>query len=204
MNYPNGIKKNITKIKKERNYKNLGMNFESDINSTNEYYINKKIAFIYKKPTPIKLVKVDYKKGEIKEAYFEKPSTTDYNGIYKGHYIDFEAKETINNKGFLTSNIHKHQIEHIRNIYNEKGICFLIVRFVKLNETYLLMAKDFLEFIDNIKLSIIPIDYFKKYGYLVKNKFMPRVDYLDIISKMEDIKNGNEEKKEKSWKRKRS
>ena len=188
VNYPNGIKKNITIKKEPRNYKNLGMNLESDINSTNEYYINKEIAFIYKKPTPIKLVKVDYKKGEIKEAYFEKPSTTDYNGIYKGKYIDFEAKETINNKGFPLSNIHKHQIQHIRNITKENGICFLLVRFTKINETYLLMAKEFLAFIDNNKKTIVPIEYFREKGYKIKDKFSPRVDYLEIVSKMEEYK----------------
>ena len=184
VNYPSGIKKNSAK-EKIVNHKNLGMNLESDINSTNEYYIEKKRAYIYKKPTPIKLVKVDYKKGEIKEAYFEKPSTTDYNGIYKGKYIDFEAKETVNIKGFPLKNIHTHQIEHIRNIYNEGGICFLIIRFTVLNITYLLLAKDFISFIDNNEKSIIPIEYFKKYAYKIKDKFTPRVDYLEIIDNME-------------------
>ena len=187
MNYPNGIKKNVTTQIKVNNHKNLGMNLESDINSTNEYYSNKGVAYIYKKPTPIKLVKVDYKKGEIKEAYFEKPSTTDYNGIYRGRYIDFEAKETINQRGFPLNNIHKHQIEHIRNIHKENGICFLIVRFIKLNETYILFAKDFLTYIDNNKTSIIPITVFRDKGYKIKEKFIPRVDYLEIIKEMEDL-----------------
>ena len=186
MNYPTGIKKEISnKNKITRNYKNLGMDLENDINSTNEYYISKKKAYIYKKPTPIKLVNVDYKKGEIKEAYFERPSTTDYNGIYRGKYIDFEAKETINKIGFPLVNIHKHQINHIRNIVNEKGICFLIVRFIKYNETYVLMAKDFLNYIDSNNKRIVPIEYFRKYGYKINDKFIPRVDYLEIIDKLE-------------------
>ena len=95
MNYPGGIK--IKNISKEINYKNRGMTLENDINKTNEYYKEIEKAYIYKKPTPIKIVKVDYpsrEKAIIKEAYFTIPSTTDYNGLYKGKYIDFEAKET--------------------------------------------------------------------------------------------------------------
>ena len=188
MNYPSGIKKESQEKKNTlKEYKNLGMNLENDINSTNDFYISKSKAYIYKKPTPIKLVKVDYKKGLIKEAYFEKPSTTDYNGIYRGKYIDFEAKETINKKGFPLVNIHKHQIEHIRNINKEKGICFLIVRFTKLNVTYVLLAKDFISFIDNNKKAIIPIEYFEEVAYQVPDKFTPRVDYLEIIDKLEDF-----------------
>ncbi len=187
MNYPNGIKKSLLPMNKKIAYKNRGMNLENDINSTNEFYIEKEIAFIYKKPTPIKLVKVDYKNKKINEAYFDMPSTTDYNGIYNGKYIDFEAKETINIKGFPIINIHIHQINHLRNILKANGICFLIVRFTKINETYLLMGKDFIEYIDNIGKSIIPISYFKDKGHLIKEKFKPRVDYLDIIKKMEDL-----------------
>ncbi len=189
MNYPNGIKKEKTVLKNKQDivYKNRGMNLENDINATNQYYRENKKAFIYKKPTPIKLVKVDYKKRRINEAYFDMPSTTDYNGIYHEKYIDFEAKETVSLRGFPLVNIHKHQIEHIRNIYEAHGICFLIVRFTKLNKTYLLMAKDFITYLDNNKKSFIPIEYFKEKGYLIKDKYLPRVDYLEILSDVEDV-----------------
>ncbi len=187
MNYPNGIKKNTLSIKQKQSYKNRGMDLESDINLTNNYYIDKDKAFIYKKPTPIKLVKVDYKMRKINEAYFDMPSTTDYNGIYNGKYIDFEAKETISTKGFPIANIHIHQINHLKNIIKAKGICFLIVRFTKLNETFLLMGKDFINYIDNNKKSIVPIDYFKEKGYLIKEKYNPRIDYLSIIDKVEEL-----------------
>ena len=113
MNYPNGIKKNY-KISTS----NRGMDLEEDINESNLYYRNNDIAIIYKKPTPITINKVDYKSrtdAVITEAHFIIPSTTDYNGIYKGKYIDFEAKETRKNY-FPLANIHKHQIEHLKKI----------------------------------------------------------------------------------------
>ena len=117
MNYPNGIKKENFQEKKQKeiNYKNRGMTLESELNSSNEYYREIDKAYIYKKPTPIKIVKVDYPsrdKAVIKEAYFTIPSTTDYNGIYKGKYIDFEAKETKSKSSFSLANIHPHQIKH--------------------------------------------------------------------------------------------
>ena len=185
MNYPNGIKKpNQKKEKRNINYKNRGMTLEEDINISNEYYIEINKAFIYKKPTPIKITKVDYPsrdKAVIKEAFFTIPSTTDYNGLYRGKYIDFEAKETKSKTSFSLSNIHKHQIKHIRNIFNNSGIAFLIVRFTTLNETYLLMANDFINFIDNNNRKSIPIEYFKEHAFLLKDGYKPRIDYLEVI-----------------------
>ena len=90
------------------------MNLEYDLNITNEYYRTIAKAYIYKKPTPIKLVKVDYKHNKINEAYFDMPSTTDYNGLYKGKYIDFEAKETTNKTSFPLNNIHCAPIKTFR------------------------------------------------------------------------------------------
>ena len=186
MNYPGGIKKDNNYIIKEINYKNRGMNLENDINITNKYYIDNDIAYIYKKPTPIKVVKAEYKNNirVIKEAYYSEPSTTDYNGIYKGYYIDYEAKETKNKTKFPLSNIHLHQINHIRNIVKENGICFLIIRFTSLNKTYLLKGIDLLNFIDNNKLSAIPINYIEEHGMLIKDKYLKRVDYLEIVDKL--------------------
>ena len=157
------------------------MALEKELNDTNKYYLENDIAVVYKKPTPIKVVKQINEK--IINAYFEKPSTTDYNGLYKGKYIDFEAKETKQTTSFPLNNIHPHQINHIKNILNHQGICFLIVRFTKLNETYLLFAKDFLDFTNNYSRKSIPLDYFKTKGYLIKDKLKPKIDYLEIINK---------------------
>lgn len=183
MRYPNGIvkdkKNNIT-------YSNRGMNLESDINITNEYYLNNDIAVIYKKPTPITINKVNYPSridAVITEAYFKTPSTTDYNGIYKGKYIDFEAKETKLNS-FPLSNIHKHQIDHLKRIVDHGGIGFIIVSFTKYNEVFLLEAKYLFDYINNNDKKSIPIDFFKEKGYVIKYNYSPRLDYLSIIDNL--------------------
>ena len=189
MNYPNGIKKEKqdemnTEFIKHMNHQNRGMTLESDINSSNEYYREIDKAYIYKKPTPIKITKVDYPsrdKTVIKEAFFTIPSTTDYNGIYKGKYIDFEAKETKSKTSFSLSNIHSHQITHLNNISRHKGISFLIVRFTSLDETYLLETKYLMEFINNNERKSIPLEYIKENGYILKDGYRPRIDYLRII-----------------------
>lgn len=180
MKYPSGIKLNTTK---NITYNNRGMNLEEDINITNKYYIENDIAFIYKKPTPIQITKVDYSRNNaiIKEAYFKEPSTTDYNGLYKGHYIDFEAKETESKTSFPLSNIHKHQIKHIENVCKHGGIGFLIIRFNKLNKTFLLPGKYLIHFIETNQRKSIPLDYFNEKAYLIEEKYIPRIDYLKIV-----------------------
>ena len=193
MNYPGGIK--IKNISKEINYKNRGMTLENDINKTNEYYKEIEKAYIYKKPTPIKIVKVDYpsrEKAIIKEAYFTIPSTTDYNGIYKGKYIDFEAKETISKTSFSLSNIHKHQIKHLDNIDKNGGISFIIVRFTTLNKTYFVLAKDFIEYVNNATRKSIPIDFFEKKAYILNDTYRPPIDYLKVVDYIIGGNNGKE------------
>ena len=192
MNYPNGIKKTATSrkatsIDSTLSHKNRGMTLESELNISNEYYREIDKAYIYKKPTPIKIVKVDYPsrdKTVIKEAYFTVPSTTDYNGLYQGKYIDFEAKETTSKTSFALTNIHPHQIEHLKNIDRHNGISFLIVRFTTLNETYLLTTKKFLQYIENENKKSIPIAYFQKEAYRIRDGYVPRIDYLKIVDEL--------------------
>ena len=167
---------------KNFSYANRGMILEDDINQTNIYYREHDIALIYKKPTPITIVKVEYPKNVIREAYFSEPSTLDYNGIYDGVYIEFDAKETRSKTSFPISNIHKHQIEHIRRVIDQNGIAFLIVRFVLLNETFVLMGNDLLNFIKKNDRKSIPKSYFDLYGHKVELKYNPRLDYISIIN----------------------
>lgn len=182
MKYPTG-NKTVSKI---ITYGNRGMTLENDLNETNNYYLINNKAIIHKKPTPITITKVDYKSrldAVIKEAYFKTPSTTDYNGIYKGKYIDFEAKET-KCENFPISNIHKHQVIHLKNILDHGGISFLIVRFVRYDKTFLLETNKLLSFINNSKRKSIPLDYFMENGYIIIDKYNPRIDYLEIVDNL--------------------
>jgi recombination protein U len=190
MNYPNG--KQSTSISKVNNqtFSNRGMTLEEDINQTNQYYLDRDLAVIHKKPTPIQIVKVNYPKRSaavITEAYFKQASTTDYNGLYRNRYVDFEAKETKNKTSFPLANIHEHQIKHMEASVKHGGICFMIIRFAFHDETYLLEADKLFSFwyekeADGRKS--IPYNQIKQKGHLIPFKYQTRVDYLTIIDQL--------------------
>ena len=181
MLYPNNIKKGK---KSFINYGNRGMNLENLINETNEYYLNNDIALIFKKPTPIGIAKVSYNSfgKSIEKAYFKEQSTLDYNGLYKGKYIEFDAKETLNKTSFPLSNIHPHQLKHIRNVINHKGICFLIIKMNNLY--YLLLGESLIYFIDHDERKSIPYDFIKTNAFELIEKYNPSLDYIKIIDNL--------------------
>ena len=163
------------------NYGNRGMTLEQDINLTNEYYFNKKLALIYKKPIPIKVLKINPTKTRILDAFYEKKSTLDYSGIYKERYIEFDAKETNSKTSFPISNIHPHQIEHMKNIIYYKGITFLLIRFNYFSTTFLLPGELLIDFLKTTTRKSIPYSFFLENCHEIKLKYSPRLDYLKII-----------------------
>ena len=181
--YPNGSKKQYSSIAK--NTSNRGMTLESEINLTNEFYLEQRIAVIHKKPTPVTIVKVDYparNKAKITEAYFKVPSTTDYNGIYKGKYIDFEAKECASLTSFPIKSIHAHQIKHLKAVHACGAISFIIIRFTKHNETYYVDSNDMIEYIETCNRSSIPYAWFVEHGTLIPYNYVKPVDYITVIN----------------------
>ncbi|HBF67864.1 MAG TPA: Holliday junction resolvase RecU [Firmicutes bacterium] len=191
INYPNGKKIENCKKAKVIKHKNIfnaanrGMSLESDINDSNQYYLEKNLCLITKRPTPINIVKVDYSKGaRIIDAYFEKQSTTDYNGIYKSRYIDFEAKQTQSTTSFPLSNIPIQQIKHLKKVIEFGGIAFFIIQFTKLNETYLIDANFIIDFKEKNERHSIQYSFIKENGKLIKVGYHPRLDYLSIIDEL--------------------
>ena len=186
-NYPNRKSNYIQKTK----YSNRGMELEEDINFANKYYLNNDIAVIHKKPIPIQIVEVNYpnrSSAMITKAFYKIPSTTDYNGLWNGKYIDFEAKETNSATSFSLNNIHEHQIEHMQRILNHGGITFIIVRFKKIDKTFILPFKKFIFFYDRAKnggRKSIKLSEFEETAFELSFNYKIRLDYITIIKNNE-------------------
>ncbi len=208
INYPNGSKINQytnPKTKKETpakrkaettQFDNRGMNFEEDINQSNLYYLNHDLAVICKKPTPIQIVKVDYPRRSaavIREAYFRQASTTDYNGVYDGYYLDFEAKETKNKTSFPLKNFHPHQIQHMEKCARQNGICFVLLWFSTIQRCFLLefsILNQYWRAQSSSGKKSIPLKSIEEKAYEVELGVAPRVPYIDYVKKI--IKNRKE------------
>ncbi|HAT54193.1 MAG TPA: Holliday junction resolvase RecU [Lactobacillus sp.] len=172
------------------NYGDRGMSLETELNESNQYYLTNGIAVIHKKPTPVQIVKVDYPRrsaATIKEAYFRHPSTTDYNGVYQGHYIDFDAKETKNKVSFPLKNFHEHQVEHLRACVKAGGVGFAIIRFTNEGDTFLLPASVLFKFWDNQQKGgrkSIPRADIETEGFLIPYQLNPLVPYLSAVDQL--------------------
>lgn len=183
INYPNGARP-YHESKNLDNHSGRGATLEKDINASNTYYKDLNIALIYKKPTPIQVVKVDYPRrdrAKIVEAYYRTPSTTDYNGIYKEKYIDFEAKETKNKSRLPLQMIHEHQIKHLELVHMHGGIGFFIIRFSYYNKTYLVDAPLLIQKIKKTTSYAIDYDWFETNGHLIPEGLYPRLNYLKVV-----------------------
>lgn len=196
VNYPNGKKAISTPVqhntytarsKEKIGAGGRGMELEKEINITKKYYLSTDRAVIHKKPTPVTIVHVDYPKrsaAKITEAYFKLPSTTDYNGIYRGKYIDFEAKDNMTTTSFPLKSIHSHQISHLEAVIRHGGIAFVIVRFVQRGETFFVPAKRMTNFYRTANRSSIPYDWFRLNGTLIPSSYTKPVDYLQIVDRL--------------------
>lgn len=204
--YPNGssytASKQSTTAKQhhETIYGGRGMTLEDELNAANAYYLQIGRAVVHKKPTPIQIVKVDYparSKAVIREGYFKTPSTTDYNGVYRGWYLDFEAKETKNKASFPLKNFHQHQIDHMRACLVQDGLCFVVMRFAVLHRLFVVPASMVIAAWDNQQNSrkSITLATIIDAGFELTPQLEPTVPYLDgvdwLIKKKVGASSGN-------------
>lgn len=114
--------------KRIQSYANRGMTFEAEIEGTNEYYAAENLGVIHKRPTPIQVVRIE--KGRIVDAFFKKKSTVDFEGISRGIHLEFDCKECTIPTRFPLSYLEDHQVNHLKQVEEQGGIGFFLVKFI--------------------------------------------------------------------------
>ncbi|MFE5392526.1 Holliday junction resolvase RecU [Bacillus thuringiensis] len=162
---------------------NRGMHFEKLINLTNEMYGRGGVALINKRPTPVKVLKSSGRR--VLSGFYESKSTVDYDGVYKGRAIAFEAKSTENPGRFDLKNIAQHQLDYLETAEKMGAICFFLIGFTKDQSTFaipLSVIQSYVRMSQQPKgKKSIPRADFDVYGYLVEQTERAPVDYLQYV-----------------------
>ncbi|MGL5591558.1 MAG: Holliday junction resolvase RecU [Mycoplasmoidaceae bacterium] len=167
-----------TYYKYMNNYKNKGMYLEDLLNKTCDYYLINGTAYITKRFLPIQIL--EKKENKVKGILLDK-STVDYNGIYKGLYIDFEAKET-NNNFFNLNSLKKHQKKHLFLINKLNGIAFLIIGFINDEDHFFALKWENINNLINNKVKKIDINYCYKNFFNIKIIFPGILDLESFLN----------------------
>ena len=161
-----------------------GSVLEELVNYTNEKYRRQNLALVHKIPTSIKPVRFDKEKRHITLAYFDQKSTVDYIGVVQGIPICFDAKECASDV-FPLQNIHKHQIEFMKQFEEQGGISFLLLYFTNRHACYFMTFEETMEFWQRGKES--GPKHFKyeelDIGYFVSMKKGGILHYLECLQK---------------------
>ncbi|MFK4470025.1 recombination protein U [Bacillus sp. RC252] len=147
---------------------------------------NREMAFemlINKRPTPVKVLK---SKGvRVLNGFYEAKSTVDYDGVYKGRAIAFEAKSTENATRFDLKNIAQHQLDYLKKAEKMGAVCFFLIEFSKDKSVFLVPLSVIQAYVRMSQQpkgkKSIPRADFDIYGYLVNQTERATVDYLQYI-----------------------
>lgn len=172
-------------------YNNRGNAFEIAISNSNAVYMNLNIASIIKRPTPVKVLRTDITGRNILKSVWDEKSTVDYDGVYKGKAIHFEAKSTEVTTSFPLKNIKDHQIRHLDRVERMGAICFFLIEFSKLHEIFFVpfsVIKEYFTAAQNGGRKSIPRKVFDERAYPVKTTYRAAVDYIEVIDRLGLIK----------------
>lgn len=162
---------------------NRGMAFETAINHTNQMYAYQNIALINKRSTPVKVTRS--KGTKVVSGYFENKSTVDYDGVYRGHSIVFEAK-SLSGKSFPLNNVADHQYDYLDQAQKHGARSFLLIEFRDTREVFLLpyvTLKHYKSKADAGGRKSIPLEDFEIHAYGVEQGRGVRVDYLAAVER---------------------
>ncbi|MFI8709963.1 Holliday junction resolvase RecU [Bacillus sp. NPDC077411] len=168
-------------------YNNRGNAFEIAITNSNEVYKNLKIASIIKRPTPVKVLRTDKTGRIILQSVWEKKSTVDYDGVYQGRAVHFEAKSTEETTRFPLDNIKDHQFKHLDLVESMGAICFFLIEFSKSHEIFFVpfsVIKEYVTAAQNGGRKSIPRKVFDERAYPVKTTYRAPIDYIEVIDRI--------------------
>jgi len=163
---------------------NRGQGFEQLLNITNLQYERANIALIHKRPTPMKVLRPQ---GMHFLSVFECKSTVDFDGVYQGRAIYFEAKSTREESRFDLKLIESHQLEHLEKAESIGGICFFLIEFAKSHEVFLVPLSTMRHYIlraRNGSRKSIPREDFEYCAYVVEKTKRAALDYLVHVDKL--------------------
>jgi recombination protein U len=161
-----------------------GMAFENTLNYTNQIYFNQGRAIINKRPTPVKVLQS--KGTRVLKGFYEEKSTVDYDGIYQGKSIVFEAKST-KEKRLPLSIISDHQIKYLGDAEKLGAISFLIVDMRALGEVFLVPNNMLQKYVKEAQKGggkSIPLRDLEVYAQLVKSENGVPLDYLSVVDRL--------------------
>lgn len=162
---------------------NRGMAFEKLINLSNEMYQREGVALINKRATPVKVLKSAG--GRVLNGFYEAKSTVDYDGVYKGRAVAFEAKSTEKDTRFDLKNIAQHQLDYLAKAEKMGAICFFLIEFSKDKSVFavpLSVIQSYVRMSHQPKgKKSIPRADFDIYGYLVEQTERAPIDYLQYV-----------------------
>lgn len=164
---------------------NRGQAFEDVINLVNHQYKINDIALIHKRATPVKVLKS--KGSRVLNGFFEEKSTVDFDGVYRGRPIYFEAK-TVKEKRFDLKNLHKHQMQHLYDANLHGAISFLLIEIRPVQTVYLVpfnMVAHYWKKAAQGGRKSIPLSDFEVYAYEVKRGRGVLLDYLAVLDHIE-------------------
>ncbi|MFB5192670.1 Holliday junction resolvase RecU [Alicyclobacillus fastidiosus] len=168
-----------------QSHANRGRSLETMLNMTNSQYRRNNWALVDKIPTPIKKLR-DYSRGTF-IAVWESKSSVDYQGVYNGRALVFEAKMCREEKRFPLANIHDHQIAYLEQAEQQGAITFLIIDFSKLDEVYLVPGQYVVKYWHNAQAGerkSIPIEAIRELGMRVRTGRGVILDYLAVVDKL--------------------
>lgn len=158
------------------NKNNHGKLLESVINNTINNYQKYNIA-LFSKLNPSIIIK---SRQQATVCGILTKSNSDYYGVYRGYYVEFEVKQTQQTKFYL-GQIKAHQLTRIKNVEAFGGCAFLIIFFQTENSYYAIQPGFIKKWNKFDTGKSIPISFFQNYGYQLKINQFSQLNIIDAI-----------------------